>query len=298
MNDAAFEAILRIATPLLLAALGELVLERAGVINIGIEGVMLSGAFFGFLASWQSGSPLIGAAAGMLAGAALMAVFGVIVLKFAADQIVAGMALNFLALGITGTANLALTQSAGRVQSAVFAPLNDAWRHAPVLGPLLFGQTALTLTALLLVPLIWFYLEKSERGLELRAVGENPAAAEASGVYVLLCRWKACIAAGVLGGLGGAFLTISQTASYADNCTHGRGFVALAAVVLGRYSAWGCAAACVFFGASFYARDAFPGTRVPTDLVELLPYVLTLVALCIKFRSNGAPAALGKPYLR
>jgi len=296
--DAALEAILRISTPLLLAALGELILERAGVINIGIEGAMLGGAFCAFVAAWQTGCPWIGAAAGMFGGALLMALFAFVALRFAADQIVTGMALNLAALGLTGTANLALTQAFGRVQAATFAPLADSLRHVPVLGPLLFGQSTLTLFALLLVPLVWFYLEKSERGMELRAVGENPAAAEASGINVLLCRWKACLVAGALAGLGGAFLTISQTAFFADNCTRGRGFVALAAVVLGRYNAWGVAAACLFFGSAFYARDAFPSTRIPTDLIEMLPYVLTLAALCVRFKDSAAPQALGKPFTR
>jgi general nucleoside transport system permease protein len=285
--DPALEAIVRISTPILLAALGEMILERSGVINIGIEGVMLVGAFCGFCGGWLSGCPWIGALAGMLGGVLLMLVFGLFTLRFRADQIVTGMALNLAALGITGTANQAIKQAhrTEALTSATFAPV-------------FLSQTALTWIALLLIPAIWYYLEHSERGLELRAVGENPAAAEASGVDVLWCRWKTCVAAGLLGGLGGAFLTISQTNSYADNCTRGRGFVALAAVVLGRYGSFGTAAACLFFGAAFYVRDAQSSLRIPTDLVEMLPYVLTLAALCVRSRSRIAPAALGKPYSR
>jgi ABC-type uncharacterized transport system permease subunit len=300
MSDSALEPIVRISTPLLLAGMGEMILERSGVINIGIEGVMLCGAFAGFVASWLSGSPLTGAAAGMLAGAALMCLFATFALKFSTDQIVTGMALNLAALGLTGTLHQALRNArpTEALTSVIFQPVAESLGGVPVLGPLLFSQTILTWAALLLIPLIWFYLERSERGLELRAVGENPAAAEASGVNVLRCRWKACIAAGILGGLGGAFLTISQTASFADGCTRGRGFVALAAVVLGRYGSFGTATACLFFGAAFYARDAFPSLNLPTNLVELLPYALTLAALCVRFSTSAAPAALGKPYLR
>jgi len=292
MSDSALEPILRISTPLLLAGLGEMILERSGVINIGIEGVMLCGAFAGFVAGWLSGSPL--------AGAALMFLFALFALKFSTDQIVTGMALNLAALGLTGTLNQALRTAhpMESLTSATFQPLAASLHDVPLLGPLLFSQTIVTWAALALIPLIWFYVEKSERGLELRAVGENPAAAEASGVNVDRCRWKACIAAGILGGLGGAFLTISQTASFADGCTRGRGFVALAAVVLGRYGSFGTAAACLFFGAAFYARDAFPNLNLPTNLVELLPYALTLVALCVRFSTSAAPAALGKPYVR
>jgi len=296
--DAGLEAIIRISTPLLLVALGELILERAGVINIGAEGVMLCGAFFGFVAGWASGCPWIGAAAGMAGGVALMLVFATFALRFRADQIVTGMALNLLALGITGTGNQIVRNASPQVapQSATFQPMAESLATLPLLGPILFSQTALTWFALLLIPALYFYLEYSERGMELRAVGENPAAAEASGVAVLACRWKACIAAGLLAGLGGAFLTISQTASFADGCTRGRGFVAISAVVLGRYTSFGTAGACLFFGAAFYARDAFPSLNVPTELVEMLPYSLTLVALCIKFGNRPAPAALGKAY--
>ncbi|HYG78117.1 MAG TPA: ABC transporter permease [Planctomycetota bacterium] len=295
--DAAMEAILRISTPLLLAGLGELILERAGVINIGAEGVMLCGAFFGFLAGWGSGCPWIGACAGMIAGVFLMLLFASFAIRFKADQIVTGMALNLLALGLTGTGNEILRRASSIAPQAVtFEPMIPSLSHLPLLGPLLFSQTALSWLAILLVPALYWYFEFSERGMELRAVGENPVAAEASGISVLTCRWKACIAAGALAGLGGAFLTISQTASFSDGCTRGRGFVAISAVVLGRYSTGGTAAACLFFGAAFYARDAFPSLNVPTELVEMLPYALTLVALCIKFGRSSAPAGLGKAY--
>jgi general nucleoside transport system permease protein len=296
--DQAVEFTLRIGTPILFAGLGEVLVERAGVINIGIEGVMLTGAFCGFAVGWLSGSPVLGALAGMLGGAILMSLFALIVLKFSADQIVTGMAINLAALGITGTAYLAITQKHAGATSTVFKPMAENLRDVPLLGPLLFSQTILTWIALLLIPLIWWYLQKSERGLELRAVGENPAAAEASGIDVRACRWKACIAAGMLCGLGGAFLTVSQTASFANNMTRGRGYVALAAVVLGRYGSIGTAAACLFFGAAFYSRDAFPAAQIPTDVVEMLPYALALLVLTFKSQKRSAPAALGKPYQR
>lgn len=282
----AAEATLRIGTPILLAGLGELILEKSGLINIGIEGVMLVGAFAGFAAAYTTGTPWAGVAVGMCCGALLMLLFGLLALKFAADQIVTGMAINLIALGLTGTAYMALGKA--RMAGGAF--------EAPAFKPVFMGQTILTWAALALIFVVWWYLEKSERGLELRAVGENPAAAEASGINVLACRWKACLAAGVLGGLGGAFLTISQTASFAPNCTRGRGFVALAAVVLGRYHSIGTGAACLFFGAAFYARDAVNWNAIPSDMLEMLPYLLTLAVLCLKSRASTAPAALGKPY--
>ena len=292
----ALAAIVRISTSLLFAGLGEMVLERAGMINIGIEGVMLMGAFSAFCGAWLGASPVVGALAGAAGGVVLMLVFGYLVLHFSADQIVTGMALNLVALGVTGTAKSAAPRE--MMRAAAFEPVLPRYSDVPVLGPLLFSQTPLTWLALGLLPLLWYYMSRSERGLELRAVGENPAAAEASGIPVLRTRWMACLAAGALGGLGGAFLSISQTASFAPNCTKGRGFVALAAVVLGRYGTLGTAAACLFFGAAFYARDAFSDQAVPSDLVEMLPYVLTLAALCFRTHSRAAPAALGKPYTR
>ena len=298
-GNAAFAATVRIGTPLLFAGLGEVVLERSGLINIGIEGVMLAGAFSGFFASWYCHSPLLGALAGMLGGALIMLIFAALVLKFSADQIVTGMAINLIALGLTGTAWMRVSLTA--LDAPTFKTLSDTlpgWGSVPLIGPLFVAQTPLTWLALLSVLGVWYYLERSERGLELRAVGENPAAAEASGVNVLRCRWKACLGAGVLCGLGGAFLTISQTASFAPNCTKGRGFVALAAVVLGRYGAFGTALACLFFGAAFYARDALPSQSLAPDLIEMLPYAMTLIALCMKSQKRTAPAALGKPYTR
>ena len=296
-GNAAFAATVRIGTPLLFAGLGEVLLERSGLINIGIEGVMLAGAFSGFFASWYCQSPLVGALAGMIGGALIMLIFAALVLRFSADQIVTGMAVNLVALGLTGTAWMRLSREA--LAAPTFSTLEKSlpgWTNVPVIGPLIFAQTPLTWLALASIFGVWYYLERSERGLELRAVGENPAAAEASGVNVLRCRWKACLAAGIFCGLGGAFLTISQTASFAPNCTKGRGFVALAAVVLGRYGAFGTAAACLFFGAAFYARDALPSQSLAPDLIEMLPYALTLIAHCLKSQKRTAPAALGKPY--
>lgn len=296
--DQALGSAVRIGTPLLLAGLGELVLERAGMINIGIEGVMLCGAFGGFYAGWAWHSPLLGGLAGAASGALFMLIFAGMSLLARAEQIVTGMALNLLAAGITGTAYAAL--GAANDGASLDAPragaLFPALAVTPVLGPLLFSQTGITWAALLLVALIWYYFERTERGLELRAVGENPAMAESCGIRVRVARLKACLASGALCGLGGAFLTVSQTGSFAPNCTGGRGFVALAAVVLGRHGTLGTGAACLLFGAAFYARDAAGSGFLPSELAEILPYALALAVLCWKFKSRAAPAGLGKAW--
>ena len=296
--DQALGSTVRIGTPLLLAGLGELVLERAGMINIGIEGVMLCGAFGGFYAGWAWQSPLLGALAGAASGALFMLLFAGMSLLARAEQIVTGMALNLLAAGITGTAYAALVASNDGVSldAPRAAALFPSLVETPVLGALLFSQTAITWAALLLAALIWFYFEKTERGLELRAVGENPAVAEGCGIRVRAARLKACLSCGALCGLGGAFLTVSQTGSFAPNCTGGRGFVALAAVVLGRHGTLGTSAACLLFGAAFYARDAIGSGFLPSELAEILPYALALAVLCLRFKSRAAPAGLGKAW--
>ena len=300
-------AVLRIGTPLILAALGELILERSGVLNIGIEGVMLGGAFFGFWAGYASGSPYLGALAAMAVGAAFTLLLAALVLRVRADQIVAGMALNLVALGVSNTAfsivkrGVTMAGNADNFRAPKFGALFPNLTQIPLLGPILCAQSVLTWAALFLVPVVWFYLQRSERGMELRAVGENPEAAAASGVDVRACRLKACLAAGLLGGLAGACLTLEFADTYAERCTAGRGFVALAAVVLGRYSTLGTAAACLFFGATFAAQDRFQaaGWSIAPELLQMLPYAATVCVLALSLRRNtGAPAALGKPYVR
>jgi simple sugar transport system permease protein len=300
-------AILRIGTPLLLAALGELLLERAGVLNIGLEGVMLGGAFFGFWAGWASGSPLVGALAAMAVGAASMLLLAALVLRVRADQIVAGMALNLIAFGVANTAfsivkhQVAQAGGATEFRAPKFGALLQSLAQVPVLGPVLFAQSLLTWLAMLLIPAVWFYLQRSERGMELRAVGENPEAAASSGVNVYACRLKACLMAGLLGGLAGACLTLEFADTYAERCTAGRGFIALAAVVLGRYTTLGTAGACLFFGATFAVQDRAQaaGWRLAPELLQMLPYAATVLVLAFSLRRNtGAPAALGKPYAR
>ncbi|MEI6235531.1 MAG: ABC transporter permease [Planctomycetota bacterium] len=296
--DSAIGASMRIGTPLLFAGMGELILERAGMINIGIEGVMLCGAFGGFYAGWASHSPVIGALVGAMSGAAFMLIYAGMTQKIRADQIVTGMAMNLIAAGVTSTAYDAL--SAAHPTKMISVPRWTAvWsqgKDLPIIGPALFEQTSLTWIALLSVPLIGWYFAKTERGLELRAVGENPAAAQAAGINVAAARVKACLASGALCGLGGAFLTVSQTSSYAPNCTSGRGFIALAAVVLGGHRTLGTTAACLVFGATFYLRDAIPSSGSVVELVGILPYALALAALCWKFKSNTAPAGLGQNF--
>jgi simple sugar transport system permease protein len=296
------DATVRTATPLALAALGETVVERAGVINIGLEGIIIAGAFGAAAAAGSFGvSGAFATAAG--AGILCAVIFGVLVLTLRADQIVAGTALTLLALGVTGllyrsmfgTLGLALTIPTAK---PVAIPLLSA---VPVVGRAFFGQPITTYVAYLLVPLIAWWLSRTPAGLSLRAVGENPAAAVAAGGSPDRVRWIAVLFGGALGGLSGGCLVIAQVGTFAEGMSAGRGFIAIAIVALGRWSPRGVAVAALLFGAASALQFAFQSlgwTSVPYQLFLALPYVLTLFALAGLAGRHAPPAALGRRWAR
>ena len=295
---------IRLAVPLLLAALGETLAEKAGVINVGMEGMMLAGALAGFAAAFVCHNPWAGAGAAALAGLALAALFAALTVGLGADQVVVGTAVNILALGLTGVFFRALPQLNGAT-AAAFAPLS-----LPFLTP--HGLPALLLSALLtqnalgglawaLVPLVWLFLYRTRWGLRLRAVGEYPQAAEAAGVRVGRVRVGATLAGGALAGLAGAYLSLGYTVGFGENMTAGRGFIALAVVILGRWNPFGVAAAALLFGLASALQFQFQAasTRFPYQFFLALPYLLTLLALLGRSRLKSAPpAALGEAYQR
>ncbi|MCC6847176.1 MAG: ABC transporter permease [Deltaproteobacteria bacterium] len=285
---------LALGTPLLFAALGELVSERAGVLNIGVEGLMLTGAFAGFLACWATGSPLVGMVAA--AGAAMMlgALLALWVVGLDADQVVAGAALNILAVGVTGVAYRAVFGVTGAALTVpTFAPIaldGDAWWLAPL------RQPAPVWVALALVPLVWLVLARTRLGLELRAVGEAPEAAASLGIRVAAVRVGALLAAALLAGIGGGYLSLAYSNTFVEGMSAGRGFIALAIVVFGRWRPLGILAGALLFGAAsaaqFHLQAA--GITIPYHLLLMLPYVLTLTVLAIATGTTAAPAALGR----
>ncbi len=288
-------AALALGTPLLFAALGELVSERAGVINIGLEGLMLTGAFAGMLGCWWTGSPLAGMAAACGAAALLGAVFALWVVVLDADQVVAGAALNILALGATGVAYRAVFGVTGAALTVpTFQPLaiggGSVW-----LAPL--RQPAPVYVALALVPLVWVVLARTRIGLALRAVGEAPAAAASLGVPVGAIRFGAVLVAALLAGAGGGYLSLAYSNTFVEGMSAGRGFIALAIVVFGRWRPLGMLAGAVLFGAAsaaqFHLQAA--GVAVSYHLLLMLPYVLTLAVLALTSGTSAAPAALGRP---
>lgn len=290
------------AIPLLFAALGELIAERAGVINIGLEGMLLTGAFAALVATYFSGSLGLGVAAAALVGALLGAGLAFFVVARGANQVVAGTALNLFAIGVTGVAYRAVFGVTG---TALTIAGSGRWpipllRDLPVIGPAFFNQTVLAYVAFALVPILAGGLAFTLPGLALRMVGENPRAAETQGVDVHLLRAVALIACGVLAAIGGAYLALAYANTFVEGMSAGRGFIALAIVIVGRRSPWGILAAALFFGFATALQFHFQalGLAVPFQLFLILPYGLTLLVLAGAAGRAAAPAALGQPYDR
>jgi len=288
-----------LATPYLLAALGEMFVQRSGVYNLGVEGIMMMGAFAGFFATLKLGNPLLGVVASLAIGAVMGLVMALVSVTFKAEQGISGIGLYMLGWGLSG---LFYRLYVGGITSInglkpVKIPLLS---NIPFLGPILFNQNILVYTALLLVPLSGFILYKTSWGLNVRAVGNKPEAADTLGVSVDRVRYQCLIVGGMLASLAGAFLTIGQANMYADNITAGRGFIAIALVYFGRWNPWGILLGSLLFSMadSFQSMVQVLGINFPYELAVILPYVVTIVALAISFGRVWAPAALGKPFQR
>jgi simple sugar transport system permease protein len=285
---------LALGTPLLLAALGELVSERAGVINVGVEGLMLTGAFAGFLGCWMTGSPVAGMAAACVAAALLGALFAVWVVVLDADQVVAGAALNILALGVTGVAYRAVFGTTGAALTVATFPALAIGDASPWWAPL--RQPAPVFVALALVPVVWVVLARTPLGLALRAVGEAPAEAASLGIPVAALRFGAVLVAALLAGAGGGTLALAYSNTFVEGMSAGRGFIALAIVVFGRWHPAGMLAGALLFGAASAAQFQLQaaGVAVSYHLLLMMPYVLTLAVLAFASGGGAAPAALGR----
>jgi len=287
--EALLEAALRLATPLLLAALGELLVERAGMVNIGTEGTMLFGAFAGFALAFATGSPALGALAGLGVGAAVGAAFAFFSVTRAIDQIVVGTAINLLALGGTGVAARAFY--AGGVPSGpTFAGLD-------LLGG---GLSVYTPLAVSLAIAIGIFFARTRPGLRWRAVGESARAADVEGARVARLRWVAALSGGALAGLAGSSLSLVQSNTFTEGMTAGRGFIALAIVIFGRWNAAGLVAAALFFGFASAGghRLQARGSDLPYQFALMFPYLVTLLVLAFASRRARAPADLGRVYQR
>jgi simple sugar transport system permease protein len=294
-------ATLRYATPLLFAALGGLISERSGVFNIGLEGMMLMGCFWGIYGADLLHSWVWGLVVAMLSGGLLALIHAIFSIHLRANQIISGTGINFLALGITGyflEYHYGPNGTPLNISSVPNVHLGFL-KHVGFFGTAFGDANLMTWIGLALVPALTFFLFRTRGGLRLRSVGEMPRAADTVGLPVLRIRYLAVIASGVLAALGGAYLSVGFVGSFSNDMTNGRGFIALAAVIFGKWKPWGALWATLLFGLGNALSDRVSSVN-PTlgTLFEALPYVLTLVAVAGFVGRSRAPAAGGIPYVR
>jgi simple sugar transport system permease protein len=299
--SALLTATLRFATPLTFAALGGMFSERAGVVNIGLEGMMLAGAFFGILGADKLGHWTLGILTGVLAGGVLGLIHAILSVHLRADQIVGGTAINFLALGVTGYFFIQVYGDQGTPGSGISRIPNV---HIAFLDDVSFLQVFSNLNlmiwlALAMLPLTYVVLFKTSLGLRLRSVGEHPRAADTVGISVYKTRYVAVIVSGMLASLGGVFLSVGYLSSFSENMTAGRGFIGLAALIFGNWRPFGAFAAALLFGFSTalaFQLDTY--SESAEVLFQALPYVLTLIAVAGVVGRSVPPAAVGRPYVK
>ena len=287
-------ATIRSATPLIFAALGGLFSERSGVINIALEGLMLAGAFTAAVVTLQTHNPYLGFVTGLAAGAILALVYAVACIRFEADQVVAGMAINFLMIGLPALISGVIYDSTGSTPQIAIEDKMPMISNSLSWGSIL---------AFALIPICWYVVYKTPFGLRLRAVGENPEAADAAGVNVIRFRYLAVVISGILAAAGGAYLSTGQSSLFTKQMTAGRGFIALAALILAKWKPVPVLLACLFFGFTEALTITIQGSirlpsgeGIPVQFIEMIPYVLTVIVLAGFIGTSRAPKALGIPY--
>ncbi|MBI4788977.1 MAG: ABC transporter permease [Chloroflexi bacterium] len=295
-------AAVRSATPILLAALAGIFSERCGVLNIGLEGIMLFGAFTAVVGAYFTGNPWLGVLLALTTGLVLGLVHAFMSITLRADQAISGTAINILAIGLP---NFLLLKIWGRQGISPIVERIPEWRvpllaDLPIIGPVLGQQSPLVYITLLLVPISWFVLFRTPFGLRLRAVGEQPHAADTVGLNVYRLRYAGVLISGMLGALGGAFLSVSYLAQFTQVMSAGRGFIGLAAMIFGRWNPYGALFACLLFGFadSLQAAAQSAGVPIAKQFLLALPYVLTIVALVGAMGRASPPAYVAKPYER
>ncbi|WP_422032494.1 ABC transporter permease [Roseovarius sp.] len=309
------DSTVRLATPLLLACLAGLFSERAGIFDIGLEGKMLIAAFFSAAVAYTSGSVWLGLLAGIGSSMLLAGLHGLASITFRGDQLISGVAINFLAAGMTVLIAQDWFAEGGRTPSLLGAarfepitlPLAETLRSVPVLGPiyaeLISGHTVVVYLALACVPATWWVLFRTRFGLRLRAVGENPAAVDTAGISVIGMRYAAVGICGVLCGIAGAYLATSLQAGFVKDMTAGRGYIALAALIFAKWRPWYALSATLLFGflqavALRYQNIELGGLIIPVQLMDALPYILTVIILAGFVGRAIPPRAGGQPYVK
>lgn len=289
------------ATPMLVAAMGTLFIERSGIINIGNEGFMIMGALMGVVGSYVSGSAFVGALVAMLSAGALGLVFAFFTITLRANQVVTGLAVNAIAAAVTSLLFrqiFGLSASVPRIETFETLPI-PLLRDIPVLG-VLFEQTAVGYLAFLLVPLTTFVLRRTRLGLTVRSVGENPLCCDTLGIHVQRARYLSVLYGSMMAGLGGAFVSMGQLSFFTVGMIAGRGYMTLAAIVFGNYTPWGIMLACVLFGAVSSLQYMLQATSslIPYQLWVSFPYLFAVLALCLYRTRSKAPACSGQPFVR
>lgn len=288
----------RMATPLTYAALGGVFSERSGVVNIALEGIMLFGAFFAAVGAYFFKSPIIGVIFAILAGTTISLVHAIVSIKFKVNQIISGTALNMLAAGGTTFLSRLIFKAAGSSPHiegfiTIDIPLLSA---IPGFGLVFKNLSPLIILMVVIVLISNFVLYKTVFGLRLRSVGENPQAADTLGISVYKYRYIGVILSGVLGGLGGAFLSLEHARVFVENMTGGRGFIALAAMIFGNWNPIGAFGACILFGFAEAIRMRLEGVGIPTQFIQMIPYILTMLVLAGAVGKSTPPASDGIPY--
>ena len=309
-----FDSSLRLATPLILCAMAGLVSERAGIVDIGLEGKLLGGAFAAAAVASITGSAWLGLFAAIASSVLLSMIHGFACITHKGEQIISGIAINILASGATVVASVALFKRGGQTPTLDredrFSPLElpgaNTLSDVPWFGPfwkeLISGHTLPVYIAMVSVPLVWWLLWRTRFGLRLRAVGEMPAAVDSAGLSVTWLRYRALIIAGILCGIAGAFLSTAHGAGFVREMSAGKGYIALAAMIFGKWRPWSVLAACLLFGFLEAGANRMQGTplplvgEVPIEVVLILPYVATVVLLAGFFGKAIPPRALGTPY--
>lgn len=295
-------AAVRAGTSVLFATLGEIFAERSGVLNLGVEGMMLIGALAGFVTTVRTGNPWLGVLAAGMAGGMLSLIHAVLSVTLRANQVASGLALTIFGTGLSA----ALGRGVIGIPAAGFHPIAlPAISHIPFLGPVLFQQDPLVYLSYLLVPAAWFVLYRTRWGLDIRAVGEHPEAADAMGIDVPRIRYACIATGGVLAGLGGTFLSTAYTSMWIENMTAGRGWIAVAMVIFATWDPLRAVVGAYLFGGvnALQLNLQAAGTRLPIYLLLMAPYVFTIIVLVFATRETarkrlGAPAALTVPYSR
>ncbi|MCG8690593.1 MAG: ABC transporter permease [Minwuiales bacterium] len=310
------DATLRVSTPLMLAALAGLFSERSGIVDIGLEGKMLGAAFAAAAAAYATGSPIVGLAAGVVASMLLALLHGFACITHNGNQVVSGVAINILAAGLSVILGIAWFAQGGQTpqlpEAARFTPLvwpgADLVAGVPLLGPiyaeLISGHNLIVYLAVLAVPATWWVLYRTRFGLRLRAVGESPEAVDTAGISVAWLRYRAVLCCGFLCGLAGTYLSVAHNAAFIKDMSAGKGFIALAALIFGKWRPVPVMGACLLFGfldavAVRLQGVELPGIgQIPVQFIQALPYLLTVILLAGFIGKAVAPKAIGLPYLK